>query len=634
MKSVIFNTEFDMQYLLRNNVSLIECFNSEKHYSDINEIITLYKIKKAFDFNVSVPEWNDDKYNFLKAISKNFCKSISIFFSKLNYDILIMYVSCVDIANRIAFWELFSVLKLFKKITASEMEHVLKMTQIDIEPILLQKDIVTAYNEIIAAYFMEKPVLAELLIAQFYSEYDDKKTLYFPPALSPENRERLVVAYINSESPHINYLHLLSYSQSRSDMPISDKTKILAKRRYEKLIQEISKKGVSIAYGVQVGFKELQHDELFREEVQDKSLIYTINSKWITDNLDYPTLLNNLIYQIKLVDDNLQSNAISIKSKLGIFEAHLGLKGNKDYPIGTAFNIEQMRIELCMAAYRNILINNGVQIEEIFEWFFENYLKTEFGVENYHYSPSSSGSSYIEKIRNIIAEIDSVLKQFRMIVDDGKIDRDLFEISSEHILFNSVKSILENKYAYSISAELNKEMQCLFSNQSLLTSIKGKDKSYHSFFELMQMEKAHFSDFHSFQLTIIDWLISRGTIKIDENGIITPEYIRTKLLSRLYNKEVVCCYYWPELMPVIKKLAESGEITIKRSLFTKAETDYLNYMLNKAEFSNGLDLRNKYAHGTNTIDLNTQRSDYLMLLSIMALIVIKINEEFCLKESK
>ena len=216
-----------------------------------------------------------------------------------------------------------------------------------------------------------------------------------------------------------------------------------------------------------------------------------------------------------------------------------------------------------------------------------------------------------------------------MIVDDGKIDRDLFEISSEHILFNSVKSILENKYAYSISAELNKEMQCLFSNQSLLTSIKGKDKSYHSFFELMQMEKAHFSDFNSGIISALN-----RTIKIDENGIITPEYTRTMLLSRLYNKEVVCCYYWPELMPVIKKLAESEEITIKRSLFTKAETDYLNYMLNKAEFSNGLDLRNKYAHGTNTIDLNTQRSDYLMLLSIMALIVIKINEEFCLKESK
>lgn len=54
-------------------------------------------------------------------------------------------------------------------------------------------------------------------------------------------------------------------------------------------------------------------------------------------------------------------------------------------------------------------------------------------------------------------------------------------------------------------------------------------------------------------------------------------------------------------------------------------------MLNKAEFSNGLDLRNKYSHGTNTIVEETRQTDYMLLLSIMALIVIKINEEFCLK---
>ena len=634
MESALFNTDFDIQYLLKNHESLILSFDSENRYSDINEIITLYKIKKAFDFNVLVPEWDDDKYNSLKEISKKFCRPIGIFFSTINCDALITYVSNIDITNQSAFWELFSDLKLYKKISALEMENVLQLPQVDIVSILLQKNIVSTYNDVIASYFIKKITLAELLISQYYSEYSNKRTLYFPSALSLEEREKLVVAYIKSDAPNINYLHLISYSQSVNEMPISDKTKILAKRRYEELMQEISKRGVSIAYGVQVGFKDFEDDELFQEEKINKRLIFTINSKWITENLDYPTLLNNFIYQFKLVDDDLQSNAISVKSKLGVFEAHLGLKGNKDYLIGTSFNIERMRIESCMAAYNDILMNNGVQIEGLFEWFFKSYLKAEFGIENYHYSPSSSNSNYSEKIRNIVAEIDGVLKQFRMIVDDGIIDRELFEISSGHIFFDSVASMLENKYAYSISDDLNKEMQCLFSNQSLLTSVKDKSKRYHSFFELLLNDKVCLSDFHPFQLNIINWLISRGTIKEDKNGIITLNCARTLLLSRLYNKEVICCYYWPELMPVINRLVEVGEMVIESSLFTKAETNYLNYMLNKAEFSNGLDLRNKYAHGTNTIDESTQKADYLMLLSIMALIIIKINEEFCLNDNK
>ena len=54
-------------------------------------------------------------------------------------------------------------------------------------------------------------------------------------------------------------------------------------------------------------------------------------------------------------------------------------------------------------------------------------------------------------------------------------------------------------------------------------------------------------------------------------------------------------------------------------------------MLNKAEFSNGLDLRNRYIHDTCSLNEEMQQQDYLELLKIMALIIIKINEELCEK---
>ena len=47
-----------------------------------------------------------------------------------------------------------------------------------------------------------------------------------------------------------------------------------------------------------------------------------------------------------------------------------------------------------------------------------------------------------------------------------------------------------------------------------------------------------------------------------------------------------------------------------------------------------MDLRNKYIHDTCPLDENIQLQDYMELLKIMVLIMIKINEEFCLKERK
>ena len=80
---------------------------------------------------------------------------------------------------------------------------------------------------------------------------------------------------------------------------------------------------------------------------------------------------------------------------------------------------------------------------------------------------------------------------------------------------------------------------------------------------------------------------------------------------------------------------QSGDLAVESSLFSQPETDYLNYMLNKSQFSDGLDLRNKYAHSTYSANENEQKHDYIQLLKLMVLIITKMNEEFCyLADSK
>ena len=44
--------------------------------------------------------------------------------------------------------------------------------------------------------------------------------------------------------------------------------------------------------------------------------------------------------------------------------------------------------------------------------------------------------------------MEGILKQFRMYVKDKHIDRDLYEMSSEHMIISDIPSLIKNKYGY------------------------------------------------------------------------------------------------------------------------------------------------------------------------------------------
>ena len=231
--------------------------------------------------------------------------------------------------------------------------------------------------------------------------------------------------------------------------------------------------------------------------------------------------------------------------------------------------------------------------------------------------------------------MDGVLKQFRMFVRDGSIDRDLFEMSSEHMILEGIPSLMGKKYAYALSNELTNEMFALFSDQSVLGyTEKTKDK-YSTLFELLKNEIVYEEDFRPWQLDVIKQLVKRGSILIEEAGTLKLVPLRVFILKDLYEHDVLCVHTFNRWQTEIDLWVQSGDLAVESSLFSQPETDYLNYMLNKSQFSDGLDLRNKYAHSTYSANENEQKHDYIQLLKLMVLIITKMNEEFCyLADSK
>ena len=70
-------------------------------------------------------------------------------------------------------------------------------------------------------------------------------------------------------------------------------------------------------------------------------------------------------------------------------------------------------------------------------------------------------------------------------------------------------------------------------------------------------------------------------------------------------------------------------ILFESSLFSKSEQAYFNYFLNKSEFTNGLDLRNSYLHGTQADPDEIQKHEYAYFtyMKLLVLTLLKMDDD-------
>lgn len=337
---------------------------------------------------------------------------------------------------------------------------------------------------------------------------------------------------------------------------------------------------------------------------------------------------------LQITDVFFRLQDVHKRSQLSIFDGILGIKGINEYYTGTAFQQIQMMASLQTKAYDLELRKNKVFLEEVIAWFFKQYLKEEFNVIGFHFHPTTPTTTYFEKCKLLATEIDGILKQFKIWVE-GEIDSELLQLSTEHMFFENIPSKIEKKYIYCNSDECQTAMNILFSNQSpVYYTEKYKDEK-DCFYELVKTHHPKIDDFMRFQTDTINWLVKHRILQIDEQGFLYLER-KTILLKELYYNEVICKTYMGEYNDEIEELEKTGMIGYESTLFSKPEQEYLNYLFNKSEFSNGLDLRNSYLHNTAVDNEKQNIDDYYIFIRMLLFIVIKMNEEFCVckKEEK
>ncbi len=454
--------KFFSKYDLSSNINLklaenlINKFDSNQINYSINDIIEFYNITKFIDAEMFLKAWSEDYIKKIKEIVKAYKRIIGLFFQDICDDNFIKLYEEVKKEYKKDFWEITEKYKIYKKISNKEFEKLIKDKKPNFYQILMYKNLTEYYGEVIRECLLSNANNAELILDIYEVKHlTPKDNIYLPTLLSNVDKETLILNYIRSSNPNLNYLRIIVNIQSRKEsIEISDRTRLEAKNRVREEEQRIFDKSNGIQMGTIVKFCENQ-EKAYELKHNGKDVECSYSLKWIQDNLDFSTLLNNFIYLFGYVDGQMRITLVNKASELGIFE-RLSLNSKKSYITGTEYTLKNMLANLQILGYYQQLDRLDIRLENIIVWFFREYLSKEFDINDYRIIMPSCNASYLEKCRAILPEIESVLKQYELFVVDGKINHELLQMSSSHLLFKDCKSLVNKKYIYANNDELDK----------------------------------------------------------------------------------------------------------------------------------------------------------------------------------
>lgn len=605
--------------------------NNEWDLEDVIEFCNISKYMQVKRFAKFLEEKTSvNCSDYIKKIKAKIGKYLDV-----NKADIISKYDDIDFLGTEDFLELIEKYGVYKSISNSHFKTFLDKKNIPLYMVLKHKKIVEYFESPIKDKIMNDAYHAETILSKFLGETD----LYLPASLKKSEMLDLIDSYIDADSEivHINVLRKIINFPVGVGLNITDKIRLHATRKEKEESEKIFSPGVGIESSVLISF-EKGLDEAIKINTEGKAteVSIVVNRDWIEENRDFPTLWNNFIYLFGIVDSQARVTMVSKASENSALASLFTQTGNHLYRKTFSFDFKEMVANAEIHSYIHALKAIDIRIEDMIEWFFHDYLSNEFSIEDYIVRMPSEESTYFEKCRTILPEIDRVFKQYNAMIEDNEIDQELIQISSSSVKVKDVKSFLSRKYAYPIGDWYKAATFCLFSDQSGIFYLPKKEEKYKNFLDLIIRDNVMKQDFQEYQLRKMNWLFENGIITENEEGFIKVSDVKTILILReLYYEEVLNYFHYEgSLKEVIDVFEAKKIISFESSLLTRNEQDYIDFYLNKSKFTNGYNIRNRYLHGTNVNDKKQYQSDYYAILKLMIIIVLKINDDLCLNDTK
>lgn len=618
------SSDLAYDYMIERAIQFVDQYGESPNFNNINLVLAAYNV-----YLLLTKAKLKSAYLHYASIAKTYIKHCNIYFSNLNNDNIKCSHNIPMQLYQEDYWQIFNNTKLYYSIDKKIVKFLLYKLTPSLTAILKHPQIVNVYSREITCYII-KNQYSILFILDYYFTYNKESTKKFilPKELTSKILLWLINKKLSSNNISPQYLRLIENS-TNSTLIIPDKMKVKAKRCRKQIESEILSTNSSMISNMKIVFKNI--DELIKIDFQPPNLTITLDKSWIDENNHNDYLFANLFIFYFICDINYRAKFIANKTDSTKLEDLISKPlGLNDYFQPLLSRIQEDLAHLFIMSYDKLLLTQNKRIEDLLKWFYTEFIAEEFHVHKFIFNSSSTNTTFIEKCRNLCSEIDSILKQYQLYYENNDIDRDLLEINSKPLLFSQLESYDKNKYAYIVDTEYINSMNLLFSDQSylnLITKLLDTNKTFIS--EIINPTIDLFlTDFDESQKKLIKKLQQQQLIILNQQNQIIAKKNNIEVLKDFYENSCICNKAYQKQL---NKL--NIECKYTNSLFSTSEVDYLNFILNKKQFPNGHDLRNKYIHGSQSQNEISQLNDYYLLLMIHCFIALKIYDELANRKS-
>lgn len=585
--------------------------------TEINNLIETYLILKLLKTEDKFSRFKHLIIKFHNDLSANF--PITIF--EIGYD-------SIDVFYKDVFWELVLDLEKINKDDVSQFESYIKKYNIQTINLKNVTQLIDLFPQVIKENFLSLSRNIEFFLNHQSGKFIDSNGLYVKLGITNEEINNLAREYCQTDSINPNFLQSIVEYKKLSKYEFDDEIKLLAKRKNDKFWEKHFETNEGFQYSISVGIKPLDSDKLC--EPTENGIL--LNKTILDEHHDFPTLLNNF-YLLGFFNHETGLPWLVANEETFSFTRFFSPKSNAHFEDYDS-HLKNF-YGLLFYTYFEYLKKNDIDIEEIINWYFNIYLETKLNIKGFHFHASNKESSYYERGKSIICEMDSILDQYELFFRHREINQDLLEIKSKASSYATLKSFNEKKFIKLNNTSNNSALfSALFSDQSPLSFISSK-KEHKTFFKHIK-EGVKISDFDEYQIKQISILIEKNIIKLSNDVIEFTNFREINILNKLWKSGTYCLYYKDKLiLDIAEDLCKKGYCEYSDKLFSEYESNYLSYILDDKKYGNGLKIRNKFSHGKFSYKSEEEhQKNYLELLQIVIFYVMRINDELEFYKSK
>lgn len=437
------------------------------------------------------------------------------------------------------------------------------------------------------------------------------------------------------------YIHLPKGKIYLNSLDLILKNKLLSKNiRYLvcKLKDDFMQKRVSFT-NIESVIKLVPQDEISKFETNEGEFSYcfSYDVKWLKKFIDFPSILNNFKYVFNLVDYN---NRISFTSaplyrKKSIFEIFNSNKQKlNEFDSNMIWGNYFISYIFKTRTYCSFLKDLNIYLEDVIDWFFSDYIKNEFSIDNFivNIKAAKNLESYSDKIKLLLPEFESIFKQFEAYCEYKYVNHD-YVSSSLSIGKNSYpESLIKPEITY-VEKNDSDDAKIIFND---LFHEDYRLKGHKNLFDFLKEGKKGFdSQLLSDLYPSFNLLLKNKILFQDANGELLADTSKLSLLEQVEDYGYLCYNFLNDVdQKDVNELLNCNLLTSYNSFMSKQENDLFNFVFNNKFSNTTLGIRNLYLHGNPSLNENEHESNYFISLTMMIVLVLKLNDAFTIMTSK